>query len=125
MKYCPYCGVVLADGAAPFCADCGKELPNKNRRSESQKAASPQTHPETARKLIKTKRKKSKKHQTQNAGSFPESDHGYDGYYDDVPTEDDGHVKERLEPGLIKRIIILGAGVIIVIALAVLAMYFL
>jgi len=37
MKYCPYCGVVLADGAAPFCADCGKELPNtagQNRKKQ-------------------------------------------------------------------------------------------
>lgn len=27
MKYCPYCGADLADGAASFCMECGKSLP--------------------------------------------------------------------------------------------------
>ena len=28
MKYCPYCGAELVDGAASFCAECGKSLPS-------------------------------------------------------------------------------------------------
>lgn len=27
MKYCPYCGTVLVDGAVSFCSECGKALP--------------------------------------------------------------------------------------------------
>ena len=30
MKYCPYCGTVLVDGAVSFCMDCGKKLPIKD-----------------------------------------------------------------------------------------------
>jgi uncharacterized membrane protein YvbJ len=28
MKYCPYCGADLIDGAASFCAECGKSMPD-------------------------------------------------------------------------------------------------
>ena len=27
MKYCPFCGADLIEGAVSFCAECGKELP--------------------------------------------------------------------------------------------------
>ncbi len=30
MKYCPYCGTALVDGAVSFCMECGKELPIKD-----------------------------------------------------------------------------------------------
>lgn len=30
MKYCPYCGTVLVDGAVSFCMECGKKLPIKD-----------------------------------------------------------------------------------------------
>ncbi len=30
MKYCPYCGAVLVDGAVSFCMECGKKLPIKD-----------------------------------------------------------------------------------------------
>lgn len=37
MKYCPYCGTVLVDGAVSFCMECGKKLPIKDEdRSISQ-----------------------------------------------------------------------------------------
>lgn len=26
MKFCPYCGAVLIDGAVSFCSECGKPL---------------------------------------------------------------------------------------------------
>lgn len=26
MKYCPYCGTELVNGAASFCTECGKNL---------------------------------------------------------------------------------------------------
>lgn len=33
MKYCPYCGTVLVDGAVSFCMECGKKLPIKDEGS--------------------------------------------------------------------------------------------
>lgn len=51
MKYCPYCGTVLVDGAVSFCAECGKELPvsekkqdipDKSNQSELQGKSKPQ-----------------------------------------------------------------------------------
>lgn len=33
MKYCPYCGTVLIDGAVSFCMECGKKLPIKDEES--------------------------------------------------------------------------------------------
>ena len=32
MKYCPYCGTVLVDGAVSFCAECGKALPISEKK---------------------------------------------------------------------------------------------
>lgn len=32
MKYCPYCGTVLVDGAVSFCAECGKALPVSEKK---------------------------------------------------------------------------------------------
>lgn len=51
MKYCPYCGTVLVDGAVSFCAECGKalpvsekkqEIPKKSNQSEPQGESKPQ-----------------------------------------------------------------------------------
>ncbi len=33
MKYCPYCGTALVDGAVSFCMKCGKKLPIKDEES--------------------------------------------------------------------------------------------
>ena len=34
MKYCPYCGADIPDGAVSFCAECGKALPAKKAKPE-------------------------------------------------------------------------------------------
>ena len=53
----------------------------------------------------------------------PSSD--YDSYYRDTPTADGNHPRERFDPALAKRIALLALGVLMIITLAVLAMYFL
>lgn len=50
-------------------------------------------------------------------------DDGYDGYYDDVPTEDDGHIKEGVDKETVKRIIMVAAGALIIVGLSILVMY--
>lgn len=51
MKYCPYCGTVLVDGAVSFCSECGKALsvsretkekPEKTGSSGQRKKLEPQ-----------------------------------------------------------------------------------
>jgi hypothetical protein len=52
-------------------------------------------------------------------------DEGYDGYYDDVSTGDNGKSMERHEPELTKRIVMVACGFIAIIVLSVLVMYLL
>ena len=51
-------------------------------------------------------------------------DDGYDGYYDDVLPPDVDRVKDGVDKDLVKKIIILGAVVTIVISMCVLLLYF-
>lgn len=39
MKYCPYCGTVLVEGAVSFCVECGKALPVSVKKEEIQKTS--------------------------------------------------------------------------------------
>lgn len=41
MKYCPYCGTVLVDGAVSFCSECGKALPVSGETKEKQEKTTP------------------------------------------------------------------------------------
>jgi uncharacterized membrane protein YvbJ len=52
-------------------------------------------------------------------------DEGYDGYYDDVLPVDNGHIRSRRAPELIKRIALITVGAIIIIALSIALMYIL
>lgn len=58
MKYCPYCGTILVDGAVSFCAECGKALPvsekkeeimEKSNQSEQQSKSKPQQEKKSRR----------------------------------------------------------------------------
>ena len=52
MKYCPYCGADLADGAASFCMECGKSLPTAEGGQKK-----PKEKPVKAQKRMEKKRK--------------------------------------------------------------------
>lgn len=56
-----------------------------------------------------------------NIETDPQDD-GYDGYYDDVRPLDNGHEKERMDPELIKKVIMVAGGAAIIIILAVVVM---
>lgn len=112
MKFCPYCGAELIEGAVSFCSECGEKL-----------VAPPQTEKKT--------KKNPKPSNVPIVEPEPETtEHeddalGYDGYYDDVLPEDDTEVRQGLDKKLVKNIALLGVAVIFIIGLAVLAMYFL
>ena len=106
MKYCPYCGAELPKGAVSFCGECGKSLP----QAATEK-------PEKA---------KEKRADLKSEAEVPANqDEGYDGYYDDVLPDDDTVTGRTVDKNLIKKIALLAGCVCVVIALAVLAMYFL
>ena len=113
MRYCPYCGASILDDAA-FCMECGATIPVSGILKEEPKRRAPQT---------KHKKRKPKPEKRQQAAPPPDpQDEGYDGYYDDTPTLDDGAFKEKLDKGLIKQIIIVGAAAIVVVILAIVLM---
>lgn len=59
MKYCPYCGTVLVDGAISFCMECGKKLPVKDaERGSSQTNDKEGVHQETAESCVESEEKK-------------------------------------------------------------------
>jgi DNA-directed RNA polymerase subunit M/transcription elongation factor TFIIS len=164
MKYCPYCGAVLADSAASFCSECGKVLPSVSKSSKPvlETRQIPVSMDTQERSVSMSKQERlAGKHQPSNGSKqghplpqkrrktagkkqfpfFPTPaqkrpeieqslepdprDEGYDGYYDDVKPIDSGYVRERMEPELIKRIIIIAAGAFVLVIFSVILMYLL
>ena len=134
MNYCPYCGASIADGAASFCAECGKSFPSQRGKREKRPAS--KTKSRSRRQLTSTRRKPKKPWRKPNRSTKQSPapsqkpkpdplDEGYDGYYDDVQPSDDGHVRERMDPELIKRAAMVAAGALGIIILSVLMMYLL
>ena len=110
MRYCPYCGASILDDAA-FCMECGASIPVSGIPKDGPKQRAPQT---------KKKAKKPKPIPRQQDVAPPDlPDAGYDGYYDDTPTLDEGAFKEKLDKGLIKQIILVGASAATIVALAI------
>ena len=84
MKYCPYCGADIPDGAVSFCAECGKALPVKKEK------------PEKSTPVKKSSAGKKKKHKSTvmtDAELRKAYNDGYDGYYEDLLPVD--HGRER------------------------------
>ena len=118
MKYCPYCGATLMGGAVSYCAECGG---NEIKPMESD--APMETGLTKSKHMTKKTRKKPCKPVKEQ---MPEpADAGYDGYYDDVKPIDSGRIQDRMDPELIKRIIIISAGAVVIVILSVLVMYLL
>lgn len=130
MKYCPYCGAVLIDGAASFCADCGKTLPVREEEKPSKEPESHQiekSKPPTKKSAKPPKKKKAspKVKTAPDPECPPPVDDGYDGYYDDVPPFDGEKQKEGLDAGLIKKIVAVTGVMLLIVTLCVVAMYLL
>ena len=130
MKFCPYCGAVLLDSDALFCANCGKKLPPHEagitEPLTEEKRPEPVTPPEKETPPKKKKRKKKKKVLPKKVVVPVEEtpvDDGYDGYYDDVLPPDLDREREGLDKELIKKIVALGVGVVFIIAMCVVMMY--
>lgn len=113
MKFCPYCGASIAGSAASFCSECGKKIPTKE--SALSKNSRPlQRHPvPKERKQRSGQGPKARPHRRKNP-----MDVNYDGYYNDIQPIDAGHQSERMDPDMIKKIVLLLTGAVFIVILA-------
>lgn len=151
MKYCPYCGTVLVEGAVSFCAECGKKLStpvNKEKiqetsnQSNQQKKSNLQQKEQNGkpRPLEKAKEKEAdtpeerkpepclRPEQQQEPSAVTKStepEDYYDGYYDDILPVDEGRFCDGLDRGLVKKIVLIIGVVFLIVGVCVLMMYFL
>lgn len=120
MKYCPYCGADLVDGAVSFCAECGKPLKTEKDMKNPVKK-------DDNKKTKRLKQKKLKENSlNENVPSTQEENdpnEDYDGYYDDILPTDEKVEQQGLDKTVIKNLIIIAVGVIIAISACVAAMY--
>lgn len=124
MKYCPYCGADLPDGAVSFCMECGNALPDEKKSDvQSEKKEHRPIKKKTRPK--KRKRKVSKPAGETPVAKTPVAEDDYDGYYDDVLPMDTGRQREGIDRSIVKKIAILISGLVVVIGLCVALMYLL
>lgn len=153
MKYCPYCGTVLVDGAVSFCAECGKALPVSEKKQESpmksnqsEQQGKSKLQQEIQHEKESRRRKKGEKEVDMSGekkirqpeplqrpkqqsespavtSSVPEDD--YDGYYDDILPADEGRYSEGIDRGLVKKIVLIIGMVLLIVGACVMMMYLL
>ena len=111
MKYCPYCGAELIDGTVSFCAECGKRITPMPQPGKDNTKSHDENESQTVDPL--------------ESDRSSDNRYEYDGYYDDIVPEDDEVIRQVLDKGLIKRILLLIAAVLVVIGISVVAIYFL
>lgn len=121
MKFCPYCGASLLGGAASFCPECGRQIPQQ----EPDQAPRPQ--PGKKRRPTEIPPSRRKKRPRQEPQRPPRRkkkpmDINYDGYYDDVKPIDAGQQGERMDSEMLKKTALMLVGALGVILLAVVFM---
>ena len=121
MKFCPYCGASLLGGAASFCPECGRQIPQQEPdqapRPQPGKKRRPTEIPPSRRK----KRPRQEPQRTPRRKKNP-MDINYDGYYDDVKPIDAGQQGERMDSEMLKKTALMLVGALGVILLAVVFM---
>ena len=121
MKFCPYCGASLLGGAASFCPECGRQIPQQ----EPDQAPRPQPgRKRRPTEIPPSRRKKRPRQELQRPPRRKKNpmDINYDGYYDDVEPIDAGQQGERMDPEMLKKTALMLVGALGVILLAVVFM---
>ena len=88
--------------------------------------ASQEPKPETYKGKKKKEKKKKpapKQPSSQPAEVIPTEDDGYDGYYDDVQPPDLDRSLEGIDKELVKKVVVLGVCVLLIISLCVVLLY--
>lgn len=138
-SFCPECGKSMNNPAVENGPPAPTQKPppkqNHSMQRSSQSAANkrppPRTGPQTQMKRatkqkppVRPKPNQKRRPPPARASAAPNPmDINYDGYYDDVPTADNGQTKERMEPELIKRIALIAAGAVVMVILSIIIMY--
>ena len=118
MKYCPYCGAVLPDGAPSFCPECGESLlDGKSRVVEKEDPHKKKQKPE------KVKKAKEKRKKPMEPLDDPILADDYDGYYDDRVPIDEGHRRDGIDKGVVKKVVALVIVLLVVIAACITLLY--
>ncbi len=129
MKFCPYCGADLLDSKVLFCAQCGAKLPpHEAGRTEPLKEDMRSASQEPKTRTYKGKKKKQRQQESERQPAIPKEEgttevDGYDGYYDDVLPPDLDRTRDGIDKDLVKKIIVLGVCVVLIISLCVVMMY--
>ena len=144
MKYCPYCGTVLVDGAVSFCAECGKALPVSEKLNQLQQQGELKQQ-ETQQEKKSRRRQKGKmlygetvkEREADKASerqikpsespavtsSIPEDDN--EGYSAASLPADEGRFSEGIDRGLIKKVVLIIGMVLLIVGACVMMMYLL
>ena len=129
MKFCPYCGADLLDSKVLFCAQCGAKLPpHEAGRTEPLKEDMRPASQEPKPRTYKGKKKKRRQQEPEGQPAMPKDESttevdGYDGYYDDVLPPDLDRTRDGIDKDLVKKIIVVGVCVVLIISLCVVMMY--
>jgi predicted nucleic acid-binding Zn ribbon protein len=132
MKFCPFCGAAIESGAAAFCSECGQQLTVTEKPAEPVRKPNAQSAPKRKPSAINKKpphlfkfhiRSKPPK-PVRKPKPDPRED-GYDGYYNDVKPADNGRIRERTDPELIKRIAFIAIGALVLVIFSLIIMYLL
>lgn len=113
MKHCPYCGAELISSDAAFCSECGSRL-KRSKSSLGKHAKKPELP-------LKKRKPATRRHSA--VKKPPREELPYDGYYDDVLPDDDGELRQGLDPKTVKNIVLILCGVLVIVILCVVALY--
>lgn len=115
MNYCPNCGARLENMQGDCCPACGCVF------EESKAKPAEKAKHKSAFHALRQRLAFSKKEEPEPETSPAED--GYDGYYEDVQPMDERRDREGIEPELVKKIAVLAAGTLLIIAACVAMMY--
>lgn len=124
MKYCPYCGVDLPEGAVSFCPECGNALPSK-KKNDAQLDIEKLKPVKKKAGLRKWEKKAYKPTEKTSADETQIINDDYDGYYDDIRPVDEDRQWERIDQSIVKKIAMLIGCLVVIIGICVALMYLL
>ncbi len=109
MKYCPYCGTILVDGAVSFCMECGEKLPIKDEESGIYQNNDNEAAQETAKSGIESQKEKisgkrsQKSSQKRNDTRVKERTTKKKRRLSELPEEEGRTIEPTKEPGQISE----------------------
>lgn len=139
MRTCPRCSAPVRSARAAYCPEYGYSLSKSKRtvgKHEIKKEPEPQDTRKAEKKRRNTRQTASRKpHCSQKEGRADRikispdmertvRDDGYDGYYDDVLPTDDGEYRQGLDRKTAKNILYLLIGVIVIVGICVVILYY-